>query len=274
MDLGINFITSGVIASILYLTAAVGLGQLLRKGVSCFDNPRTWIKIVGAAGLIFHGYVIYVLVIEQWVNLGFFHALSIAGWLLVLLLEMTWLLRHVGNLGIIIFPIAAATVIMQSLNPDATIQSASSELDTHIFISMLAYSLLGVAAIQAMLLAVQERHLRNKKPGGFIRALPPMNEVENLMFQLIRGGVIVLGLALISAIPLVDNILEQQRAHTAVLSVISLLIFSALLWGRARHGWRGKVASYWTLSGFGFLFFAYLGSRFVIEILLETAAVS
>ncbi|MBT3197796.1 MAG: cytochrome c biogenesis protein CcsA, partial [Gammaproteobacteria bacterium] len=47
--------------------------------------------------------------------------------------------------------------------------------------------------------------------------------------------------------------------------VISWLVFATLLWGRHRHGWRGRTAIRWTLSGFGALFLGYFGSRFVVE---------
>lgn len=267
-----SYTLSGSIAIVLYLVAAAGLGRLLTQGVSCFDHPRNELKLIGAVGLLLHTHVLYALVVEQWVTLGFFHALSITGWLLVLLLELTWLLRPIGNLGIIIFPIAAVTLLLQMANPESTRLTASSELDSHILLSMVAYSLLAVAALQAILLAVQERHLRNKQPGGFIRALPPMMEVEHLMFQLVRAGLLVLTLALFSAIPLVEDIVAQQRAHTAVLSIISWLIFAALLWGRHMYGWRGRTAVRWTLIGFSVLFLSYFGSRFVVEFLVATPA--
>ncbi len=268
-----SYTLTGTIASLLYLIAAIGLGRLLAQGVSCFDHPRNEMKMVGAAGLLLHTHVLYALVVEQWVSLGFFHALSITGWLLVLLLQVTWIFRPVGNLGVVIFPVSAVTVVLQMLNPESIQQTASSSLDTHILLSMVAYSLLAVAALQAILLAVQEQHLRNKQPGGFIRALPPMLEVEHLMFQLVRAGMLVLTMALFSAIPLVEDIVVQQRAHTAVLSIISWLIFAALLWGRHQYGWRGRTAVRWTLAGFIALFLSYFGSRFVVEFLVSSPAV-
>ena len=267
-----SYTISGSIAIVLYLLAAAGLARLLARGISCFDHPRNELKLITAAAMLLHTHLLFTLVVQQWVNLGFFHALSITSWLLMLLMGGTWLLRPVGNLGIIIFPIAAVTVLLQMMNPESIHQTASSTLDTHILLSMVAYSLLAVAALQATLLAIQEKHLRNKQPGGFIRALPPMMEVEHLMFQLVRAGLLVLTLALFSAIPLVEDIIAQQRAHTAVLSIISWLIFAALLWGRHQHGWRGRTAVRWTLVGFIVLFLSYFGSRFVVEFLVAAPA--
>ncbi|HIJ22716.1 MAG: cytochrome c biogenesis protein CcsA [Gammaproteobacteria bacterium] len=267
-----SYSVSGSIAILLYLIAAVGLGRLLAQGISCFDHPRNGFKLLGAVGVVLHTYVLYTLVVEQWVNLGFFHALSVTGWLLVLLFESTWIFRPVGNLGIIIFPVSSVALLLQILYPEPSLKTASSELDIHILLSMVAYSLLAVAALQAVLLAVQEKHLRNKQPGGIIRALPPMQEVEHLMFQLVRAGLVVLTLALLSAVPLVEDIVAQKRAHTAALSILSWLLFAALLWGRHQYGWRGRTAVRWTLFGFGILFLSYFGSRFVVEFLVSTPA--
>ena len=47
------------------------------------------------------------------------------------------------------------------------------------------------------------------------------------------------------------------------------LTFALLLIGRARLGWRGKRAVRILYIGAGLLLLAYVGSRFVLEILLE-----
>ncbi|MBT3471636.1 MAG: cytochrome C biogenesis protein, partial [Gammaproteobacteria bacterium] len=110
-----SYTISGSIAIVLYLLAAAGLARLLARGISCFDHPRNELKLITAAAMLLHTHLLFTLVVQQWVNLGFFHALSITSWLLVLLMGGTWLLRPVGNLGIIIFPIAAVTVLLQMM---------------------------------------------------------------------------------------------------------------------------------------------------------------
>ena len=56
--------------------------------------------------------------------------------------------------------------------------------------------------------------------------------------------------------------------HKSVFSALGWLTFGALLWGRWRYGWRGRVALRWIIAGTVFVFLAYLGSKFVIEVLL------
>ncbi len=269
-----EFLLPGFAAIALYLSSAIGLGRLLKQGISCNLNRRILFRVTGTTGLLLHGIVLWMLVVQQWVNLGFFHSLSFASWLLVLLLQLAWLIRPVGNLGVVIFPIAAVTLALQLFNADAPVVSHTPSvfLDSHILLSMLAYNLLGIAALQAILLAVQEWHFRHKHPGGFMRALPPMAEVEQLMFQVIRIGLLLLTLSLLSGFLFFEDLFAQNLAHKTILSLIAWLIFAALLWGRWRYGWRGRTAIGWTLSGFGVLLIAYFGSKFVLEILLATSA--
>ncbi|MFT7129266.1 MAG: ABC-type uncharacterized transport system permease subunit [Gammaproteobacteria bacterium] len=66
----------------------------------------------------------------------------------------------------------------------------------------------------------------------------------------------------------IDDILAQQLTHKVVLSIIAWLIFSALLWGRYKLGWRNLTAARWTFGGFIFLMLSYLGSKFVLELIL------
>ena len=58
-------------------------------------------------------------------------------------------------------------------------------------------------------------------------------------------------------------------SHKTVFALMSWLIFAALMWGRWRHGWRGRLAVRWTLAGFVLLLLAYVGSKFVLEVLLH-----
>ena len=50
--------------------------------------------------------------------------------------------------------------------------------------------------------------------------------------------------------------------------MLSWLTFAVLLIGRARFGWRGKRAVRVLYMGSALLLLAYVGSRFVMEIIL------
>ena len=133
----------------------------------------------------------------------------------------------------------------------------------------ISYSLLMIAAVHALVLATQDRHLRNKRPGGFIRALPPLQTMENLLFQMIGLGFFLLSLSLVTGMIYLDDMFAQHVAHKTILSIVAWFVFATLLWGRWRFGWRGTIAIRYTLGGFITLFLAYLGSKWVIEILFH-----
>ena len=56
--------------------------------------------------------------------------------------------------------------------------------------------------------------------------------------------------------------------HKTVFTIASWLVFAALLGGRAVFGWRGRTALRWIFAGFLMLLLAYVGSRFVLEVVL------
>jgi ABC-type uncharacterized transport system permease subunit len=241
---------NGRIGSGLSKSLALGLGFL---GVLLHAIPH-YQNLVAAAGF----------------NMGIFNAMSLIAWTIALLLLISSLTKPVENLGIVIMPIAAIAIFLE--NRYQTVHfitgQLSSGLTIHILVSMLAYSLFTLASVQAILLAIQDHHLRQRHPGGFIRALPPLQTMESLLFEMIAVGFVLLSLALLSGFAFLENMFQQHLAHKTVLSIIAWLVFGTLLWGRYRFGWRGQKALIWTLSGFVVLMLAYFGTKIVLELIL------
>jgi ABC-type uncharacterized transport system permease subunit len=93
--------------------------------------------------------------------------------------------------------------------------------------------------------------------------------METLLFQMIATGLAFLTVALISGFVFIDDLFAQHLVHKTVLSIIAWIIFSGLLVGRVRYGWRGSIAIQWTLIGFVLLLMAYFGSKLVLELILK-----
>jgi ABC-type uncharacterized transport system permease subunit len=93
--------------------------------------------------------------------------------------------------------------------------------------------------------------------------------MEHLLFVLITLGFFILSLSLLSGLLFVDDLLAQHLAHKTVLSIAAWAMFGALLWGRWRRGWRGRMAVRWTLSGYAVLILAYFGSKIILEQILS-----
>jgi len=263
----INTLTS-VISVILYIAAGWILTLRLSNKQGDQGKPITMALI--AAGL--HAMVLYQgFITVQGINFGFFNAVSLLSWLIALFLIIASYTKPIENLGIAIFPLAAFAIILTLAFPSEHILSSEdvTMLEAHILISIIAYSFLSIAAVQAILLAIQDRHLHNKHPGGLIRALPPLQTMESLMFQMLGIGFILQSFSLVSGFIFLEDMFAQHLVHKTTLSILAWIIFAILLWGRWRFGWRGKTAIRWTLGGFVSLLLAYLGSKLVLEIMLN-----
>jgi ABC-type uncharacterized transport system permease subunit len=228
---------------------------------------------LGLVGVILHTSVLSQnILMDSGINLGFFNAISLVMWIILLLLMSSSLTKPVENLGIVLLPMGILAVALELYYPTTHFLSPGSAwgLSVHVLISLLAYSLFTLASVQAILLSIQDHHLRNRHPGGFIRALPPLQTMETLLFEMIGLGFILLTFALISGFVFLDDIFAQRMVHKTFLSITAWLVFGTLLWGRFRFGWRGQKALTWTLVGFVVLALAYFGSKFVIELLLSS----
>jgi ABC-type uncharacterized transport system permease subunit len=258
------------IAVILYIAAGWTLARRLSRQVtrdSGRKNPVILALIASGCHVIILYYELFTL---QGINFGFFNAVSLLSWLIALFLIIASFTKPVENLGIAIFPLAGLGIILSLAFPSEHVLSPQDVtiLEAHILISIIAYSFLSLAAVQAILLSIQDKHLHNKHPGGFIRALPPLQTMETLMFQMIAMGFVLQSFSLISGFIFLDDMFAQHLVHKTILSILAWIIFATLLWGRWRFGWRGKIAIRWTLGGFASLLLAYLGSKMVLEIML------
>lgn len=204
-------------------------------------------------------------------NFGFFNIASLISCLISLLLLLTATNKPVEKLGIAIFPIAALMLGLDLFFPEssASAQQYSGPMYIHILTSIIAFSLLNIAALQAILLAIHEQQLRNHAPRRLFLRLPPLQTMETLLFQMIATGLIFLSIALSSGFIFIENLFAQHLAHKTILSILAWVIFSGLMFGRIRYGWRGKSAVKWTLIGFGLLLLAYFGSKLVLELILH-----
>ena len=258
-----------VIAALLYLAAAgIQLANALQRNTGLSRSVLiiarfalgchlglTWDNILGEGG----------------VDLGFFPILSLVFLAINLacFIALTW--RPLENLLIVLFPLSAIAVMLATLGPHsrATPHDLPLGVAAHVGSSIVAYSVLTLAAIQAALLAAQDAQLRRRQFRGPLSVLPPLQLMESMLFELIWVGVIALTLSIASGFLFMDDIFAQHLVHKTVLSIAAWALFSVLLWGRHRLGWRSQTAVRLTVTGFTLLALAFLGSKLVLELLLE-----
>lgn len=258
-------------AALLYLAGGFSTGLRLFTPRDKRRPPRFLGIALGLGGVALHTVLLsQTLAVEGAFNLSFFSAMSLSAWLIALLLLVTAVRRPIENLGILLLPVAAVSVALSVRYPAVHLlePTAPNWLKLHVLVSLLAYSLLTLAAVQAVLLAIQDAKLHRHHPGGFVRALPPLQTMEKLLFEMISLGFVLLGAALLTGFIFLDDMFAQHLAHKTILSIISWLVFGVLLWGRYRFGWRGRTAIRWTLAGFVVLALAYFGSKAALELIL------
>ncbi|MBL4763391.1 MAG: cytochrome c biogenesis protein CcsA [Gammaproteobacteria bacterium] len=278
-----NLLTLGLITALLYSAATSALLLRLKN----MKSHRNLALLLTSSAVILHAYLLFSgMISADHINLSITYAFSLVSLLVVVLIlasSASQSLQHLSlecqslenpsleNLGIIVFPIAAIASIMAGTNSGEHLIAITSGLpmQTHILLSILAYSLLTVAALQAVVVAIQDHYLRNHHPAGILRILPPLTAMESMLFQLIIVGFVLLSASLMSGVLYLDDIFAQHLVHKTVLSLLAWAVFAILIIGRYKSGWRGKTAIRWTLSGFFLLMLAYFGSKFVLEVILN-----
>jgi ABC-type uncharacterized transport system permease subunit len=201
-------------------------------------------------------------------DLHFFAALSLVGLGMAALTSLYGATGRMAALGVIVFPLAAASMLAYASRGATRAEALDWQMQLHAWCALLAYATLAVAALLAILLWAQERALRRRELHRWLRALPPLTELESLLFRTIAVGFVLLTATLLSGVLFVEDLLAQHLIHKTVLSVLSWLAFGALLLGRWRRGWRGTTAVRWTLVAMALLLLAFFGSKFVLELLL------
>lgn len=257
-----------LIAVALYLAAAAGLVRGAVRDASAARRGWLW-PALGALAL----HAAYHLVVA-WRTTGgpdmhFFAALSLVGLGMAAMTLLVGARGRMSALGVVAFPLAAALLAAYHVHGHAPSPAHDAGVQMHAWLALLAYATLAIAALLAMMLWLQERTLRRRQFHPWLRALPPLTELEVLLFRIIGAGFALLSATLLTGVLFVEDFFSQHLLHKTVLSVLSWLLFGGLLLGRWRYGWRGSKAVGWTLAAMLLLLLAFFGSKFVLELVLR-----
>ena len=202
-------------------------------------------------------------------DLHFFAALSLVALAMAALSTLAAWREQLQALGVIVYPLAATMLALYNFYGHFLPNNLDWRLQLHAWIGLFAYATLSLAALLASMLWFQERALRQRRIEGWLRALPPLTQLEQLLFRTIAVGFALLTLVLVTGLLFVHDLLTQHLWHITVLSIASWMVFGWLLYGRWRYGWRGSRAVWFTLWAMGFLLLAFFGSKFVLELILH-----
>ena len=168
--------------------------------------------------------------------------------------------------------LGAAAVLLALVFPGKPLHvSASAWLPLHLALGVASYGLLAAAVVHALLMARAERRIRLAVD---THSGMPLLTLERLTFRFITAGFVLLTATLLAGMLFTEVLYGRawRWDHKAVFSVLSWLTLAALLLGRSRFGWRGRSAGRLLYAGAALLLLAYVGSRFVLEVVLGRSA--
>jgi ABC-type uncharacterized transport system permease subunit len=224
--------------------------------------------------LALHAYaIIRAIATPSGFDLSFANALSLVAGLAVLVAWASGLMRTLPGVAAVVLPVAAVCALGPATGESPHRFGYADEpwAAVHIAVALLAYALFVVAALQAVVLIGLEARLRRGTPDDADGFAPPLLLLERFMFRVVGLGFLLLTATLISGFLFSEEIFGRPLTftHKNVFSVAGWLTFAVLLFGRWRYGWRGRPALRWILVGTLLLVLGYLGSKFVMEVLLR-----
>jgi ABC-type uncharacterized transport system permease subunit len=202
---------------------------------------------------------------------GFAPALSVTLWLVLAVYAIESRFLPIGSVRRTLALLGAAAVALALVFPGELRPHAGSPwAPLHWVLGIASYGLFGTALLHAGLMRRAEHQLRGKAHHGAEAAHNgqglPLLRLEKLTFRFVAAGFVVLSATLLLGWYFSS---PWQWDHKTVFSVLAWCVFAALLFGRRVFGWRGRLATRWLYLGAGLLLLAYVGSRFVLEVLLH-----
>jgi ABC-type uncharacterized transport system permease subunit len=258
----------GSIAIALYLLGwAAYVLKLSNKG-------RIKINLIQALtglAIVIHGFATFGLLLhEGGLDLSLLKILSLLALVINGLVFLSSIKEPIHSLYLALFPISAVTLVFALISASTkSTDVIPYSLQVHILTSIIAYSFLAIAALQALLAGYQNWQLKHKHQNVLMRTMPALETMEKLLFKLIWLGEILLTASLLTGFYVYDDFFAQQLIHKVTFSIVAWLVYAVLIFGRYHYGWRGQRAINWTWVGFSAILLGYLGSKFVIEFILS-----
>jgi ABC-type uncharacterized transport system permease subunit len=246
-------------AALAYVLAALGASKWTATTLT------RWVL----AGWIFHGAALFAAWLGSDPRFGFGPALSVTAWIAVFIYGVETRLYPRLTIRWVFMTGAAAAVILAWVFPGRPLHPGESLwLPAHWALGIASYGLFAVAVAHAWYMSRAESVIRMAQAD---QPSVPLLTLERLTFRFVEAGFILLTTTLAVVFlmgDLIDKAAVVRWDHKTIFSILSWLSFAMLLAGRSLFGWRGRQAVRVLYLGAGLLLLAYVGSRFVLEVLL------
>ncbi len=224
--------------------------------------------ILAIPAIVFHSFILHWTIdTTSGQNLSLFNLISLVAWVVALIILLTSLIKPIENLTLLVFPVAILAIILAQYLPGHEIVNTGEHPKQliHIFLSTLTFSVICIAALQALVLAIQNYLLRNIRNSHLMQKLPPLETMEQILFQFILIGFILLSIVLLSSVIFFHPIFATAMRQKSILAIAAWSVFFILLIGRHYLGWRGRIAIQWTFLGAILIMCIYYGSQFLLH---------
>jgi ABC-type uncharacterized transport system permease subunit len=265
-----GFGTLGTAPLVLALLAVLAYGV----AAASVDERVRWPAPALLAGGMLHAALLVMDIggwgrVEPGARLGFGPVLSLAVWLMVAVHAMESRFFPLPAVRRMLALTGAAAVLLAWAFPGEVRPMASPWAPLHWVLGVASYGLFGAAVLHATMLDAAERKMRLRAAPGAGPLGMPLLRLERLTFRFVEAGFLVLTLALVLGFA---TAARWRLDHKTVFSLLGWGVFAALLGGRWLRGWRGRRATRWLYVGTVLLLLAYVGSRFVFEVVLGRSA--
>lgn len=246
---------------------------LIVAGMFREQGPNKMITLVTAViAIALHSIILKnTILIDPGQNMSMLNVASLVGWLISLTMFLASFKMPNTILLPVVYSFTGILILLSHAMPGAHVMQVSIQptLLVHVSLALFAYACLGIAFLYALQLFYINLRLKEKNASLLHSSLPPLMAVEHILFKLLLVGTVLLTLSLISGFLFLDNMFAKEQAHKTVLSLIAWAIYTTIVFGHAKFGWRGKPVITSTIIGSVLLTLAYFGSRFVREVLLN-----
>ncbi len=259
------------------LLVAVALGLYALAALQGLVMRQPPLRRFAAAALVgawvLHGVLLVIDIFgvgvpEPGARLGFAPVLSMTVWLVIAVytVESRLVPLPAVRQGLAVAGLLA--VLVCAVFPGELRPITNPLAPVHFALGVGAYGLFGAAVLHAWMLDAAERRLRGGAQAGGAQAGRgmPLLQLERVTFRFVEAGFVVLTATLV--LGLATTVHWRWSDHKAVFSLLAWGVFAGLLAGRRLRGWRGRRATRWLYVGAVLLLLAYVGSRFVLEVLL------
>lgn len=260
-------VISGLFAVLFYLMGSVFQGLSFTSG----KDSRHLVLGLGFLAVCAHAVsAFHVIKTANGYHFGISEISTLIAVSVSLLVLVSSLRKPLHNLFIGLFPLAIIAIVLSlTVRSNFPPTNLSVGLASHVLLSILAYSFITIAAAQAAFLAYQNHQLKHGHAGGLVSKLPPLQDMEQFLFELLWVGQVLLSLGIVAGLLFIDDIWGRHGViHKTFFSILAWIVFAVLLWGRHQLGWRGVTAIRGTLSGFGLLIVGFYGSKIALEYIL------